>query len=48
MIVKDILKGIVHKKSEAYGFFKVELAKVDLVYHMVVKKLVQIDENLLA
>ncbi|XP_078161901.1 ADA2 2B isoform X2 [Carex rostrata] len=48
VIVKEIFKGTVHKKSDAYGFFKVEPAKVDLVYEMVVKKLGQIDGNPLA
>ncbi|KAJ3702100.1 hypothetical protein LUZ61_005805 [Rhynchospora tenuis] len=48
VIVKEIYKGTVHKKSDAHGFFKVEPAKVDLVYEMVVKKLGQIDGNPLA
>lgn len=48
VIVKGIFKGTVHKKSDAYGFFKVEPAKVDLVYETVVKKLGQTDGNPLA
>lgn len=48
VIFKEIFKGTVHKNSDAHGFFKVEAAKVDLVYEMVVKKLGHIDGNPLA
>jgi transcriptional adapter 2-alpha len=48
VIVKELFKGTVQKKSDARGFFKVDAAKVDLVYEMVVKKLGHLDGNPLA
>jgi transcriptional adapter 2-alpha len=48
VIVKELFKGTIQKKSDAHGFFKVDVAKVDLVYEMVVKKLGHLDGNPLA
>ncbi|KAJ3669481.1 hypothetical protein LUZ60_011431 [Juncus effusus] len=45
VMVHEIFKGTILKKSDAHCFFRMEPAKVDRVYEMVVKKIGQPDES---
>ncbi|KAJ0963543.1 hypothetical protein J5N97_028665 [Dioscorea zingiberensis] len=44
VLVQEILKGAVTKKSDAHHLFKVDPSKVDRIYDIVIKKLGHLDE----
>ncbi|XP_072951304.1 transcriptional adapter ADA2 isoform X2 [Typha angustifolia] len=45
VLMQEIFKGTILKKSDAHGFFKVDPAKVDRVYDVVIKKLGHNEES---
>nr|CAD1841593.1 unnamed protein product [Ananas comosus var. bracteatus] len=48
VLVQEILKGTVMKKSDAHGLFKVDPIKLDHIYEMVTKKLGHHEESPIA